>query len=106
MSRRMLFAGLTVFLMSGCAPALVARGGPDGTQLTAADIERFQPDQLLNQVQQLRLTESQYGALQMVLRDRTSGVRNPTEAAQAAVNILAPEQRNLVRSVAPRHGHH
>ena len=108
MSRWVVRLVVAVALLSAaaCASARYARGGPGEDQLTAADIERFQPDLLLVEQQQLHLTESQFVALQAVLRDRVSERQTPDEAAAASFRILTVDQRAAVRSVAPRHGHH
>ena len=89
-----------------CAPAVRNTGIAAETGLTAADVERFQPDQLLDQRQRLQITDAQFAALQGVLRDRVDRRRTTYEAAEAGFQILTGEQRSAVRAVAPRHGHH
>ena len=105
-SMKSLVLAVVLGVAPACAPAIRNAGGSAEATLTAADVDRFQPDQLLDQQQRLRLTAAQYDALQAVLRDRVNRRRTASEAADAAFQVLTVEQRNAVRAVAPRHGHH
>lgn len=72
----------------------------------AADVERFQPERLLEQRDSLGLTETQVAGLQAIVEDRRAEGRDVGDAARSSFAILSPDQRRWVRAAAASGSHH